>query len=152
MAPKSGKKASSGATKDGSATTVEKSARLQPNWPQFQHLPPASDLSIHDLVPSQIVTVSNFWPSKLCRDYVSFLSTLPLTTTPGKPKRGDAVRVNDRFQIDDPSFAERLWSATSLKDLVSSYDADLWGGEVVSYGELVEECQLLILIHPRRSA
>ena len=80
----------------------------------------------------------------LCKSYVSFLASLPLTATPGKPKRGDAVRVNDRFQIDDPLFAERLWSETALKDLVTGaienagLDMDnpqqrkeLWGGEVV---------------------
>jgi hypothetical protein len=53
--------------------------------------------------------------------------------------------VNDRFQIDDPAFAERLWSHTSLKDLVLGHAAEdgldmsdaqrreLWGGEVVSH-------------------
>lgn len=34
------------------------------------------------------------------------------------PKKGDAVRVNDRFQVDDASFADRLWSETGLKSLV----------------------------------
>jgi hypothetical protein len=64
------------------------------------------------------VTITNFWTATLCKNYVSFLSSLPLTTTPGKPKKGDAVRVNDRFQVDDPAFAERLWSGTALKNLV----------------------------------
>jgi hypothetical protein len=39
-------------------------------------------------------------------------------TTPGKPKKGDAVRVNDRFQVDDEAFARRLWEDTGLKDLI----------------------------------
>ena len=39
-------------------------------------------------------------------------------TTPGKPKKGDAVRVNDRFQINDEEFARRLWEETGLKGLV----------------------------------
>lgn len=39
-------------------------------------------------------------------------------TTPGKPKKGDAVRVNDRFEINDPGFAKRLWEETGLKELV----------------------------------
>jgi hypothetical protein len=46
------------------------------------------------------------------------LKTLPLVTTPGKPKKGDAVRVNDRFQINDEVFAERLWEETGLKSLI----------------------------------
>jgi hypothetical protein len=81
--------------------------------------------------------------AKLCKDYVSFLSSLPLVTTPGKPKKGDAVRVNDRFQIDDPDFAERLWSQTALKNLILGINEngslglsdaerkELWGGDVV---------------------
>jgi len=114
-------------------------SRQLPNWPTLQPLVPSSDLALTTLVPSQIITISNFWTSTLCRNYVSFLSTLPLATTPGIPKRGDAVRVNDRFQIEDAIFAERLWSQTALKVLVNSEAAGsteverkkLWGGEVV---------------------
>ncbi|KAF2704745.1 hypothetical protein K504DRAFT_506715 [Pleomassaria siparia CBS 279.74] len=114
-----------------------------PNWPALQPLIPASDLSLHELLPGQIITVPNLWTTTLCKNYVSFLSSLPLTTTPGKPNKGDAVRVNDRFQIDDASFAERLWSGTALKNLVlglAEYgtldlsDAErnkLWGGQVI---------------------
>jgi hypothetical protein len=50
------------------------------------------------------------------------------------------VRVNDRFQIDDPVFADRLWNQTALRDLISGPAAApsekerdrLWGGRVVS--------------------
>ncbi|KAF2133695.1 hypothetical protein P153DRAFT_427638 [Dothidotthia symphoricarpi CBS 119687] len=114
-----------------------------PNWPAFTPLVPESDLSLTEVVPRQIVTIPSLWTATLCKTYVSFLSSLPLTTTPGKPKKGDAVRVNDRFQIDDPAFAERLWSETALKNLVLSDAAEggldltaaqrreLWGGEVI---------------------
>jgi len=61
---------------------------------------------------------------------------LSLTTTPGKPKRGEATRVNDRFQVDDPAFAERLWKETALHDLVESYEnKSVWGGEVLGLYE-----------------
>lgn len=114
-----------------------------PNWPAFAPLIPESDLSLQETFPSQIVTIPSFFTAALCKTYVSFLSSLPLATTPGKPKRGDAVRVNDRFQIDDPAFAERLWSGTSLKNLVlgtaendglglnDAQRRELWGGDVV---------------------
>jgi hypothetical protein len=114
-----------------------------PSWPAFHPLILASDLALHEILPGQIVTISNFWTSTLCKNYVSFLSSLPLTTTPGKPKKGDAVRVNDRFQIDDPAFAEQLWSSTALQNLILGINEDgglgltpdarrkLWGGEVV---------------------
>lgn len=125
------------------STPAQKQPLPKPNWPAFQPLIPASDLTLQEALPSQIVTIPNFWTATLCKSYVSFLSSLPLTTTPGKPKKGDAVRVNDRFQIDDPAFAERLWSGTSLKNLVlglAEHDGlemdgaqrkELWGGEVV---------------------
>jgi hypothetical protein len=89
-----------------------------PNWPPFRPLIAPSDLSLETLLPSQIVLIRNFWTGKLCKDYVSFLKTLPLVTTPGKPKKGDAVRVNDRFQINDEGFAKRLWEETELKGLI----------------------------------
>jgi hypothetical protein len=104
---------------------------------------PESDLSLCHVLANQIITVPHFFTARLCKDYVSFLASLPLTTTPGRPKRGDAVRVNDRFQIDDPDFAERLWSQTALKNLVLGINEDgtlgltdaerkeLWGGHVV---------------------
>lgn len=90
-----------------------------PDWPIFKPLLPTTDLSLSNLVDSQIVIVKNFWTSTLCKNYVSFLSTLPLVTTPGKPKKGDAVRVNDRVQIVDPAFANRLWIETGLRELVN---------------------------------
>lgn len=100
-----------------------------PSWPQFK---PA--LPVLPLAPtthpdtSKIVLLNNFFPRSLCRDYVSFLKTLPLQTTPGRPKRGEAVRVNDRFQVDDAAFAERLWSDTGLKEAILGDEElkDLW--------------------------
>ena len=82
---------------------------------------------------------------------MEFLKGLPLTTTPGKPKKGDAVRFNDRFQVSDERFAERLWGETGLRELVCGGEEgegeeegeegegrmsrkerrELWGGDVV---------------------
>lgn len=80
---------------------------------------PSSDLYLDPLLPDQIYLIRNFLPASLCKTYVSFLSSLPLITTPGKPKKGDAVRVNDRFQIQDAVFAENLWRGTALQELVT---------------------------------
>lgn len=41
-----------------------------------------------------------------------------MRTTPGKPKKGDALRFNDRFQVQDEVFANRLWLETGLRELV----------------------------------
>ena len=114
-----------------------------PQWPPLSPLLPAADLAVITLHPDQVLTIPHLWTSTLCRTYVNFLATLPLTTTPGKPRRGDAVRVNDRFQVEDTGFAERLWSCTALQELCSrpviegrgELDAaatrELWGGEVL---------------------
>ncbi|KAG5986970.1 hypothetical protein E4U54_005194 [Claviceps lovelessii] len=97
-----------------------------PNWPPFKPPLPVVHLIpvLHPLTP-KIATIPLFFPKSLCRDYVTFLRTLPLQTTPGRPKRGEAVRVNDRFQIDDAAFATRLWESTGLKEA-------LLGGEDVN--------------------
>ncbi|KAL4810402.1 hypothetical protein BDV18DRAFT_57092 [Aspergillus unguis] len=118
-----------------------KSQSQSPNWPPLRPLVPASDLYLDPLLPDQIYILRNFLPASLCKTYVSFLASLPLTTTPGKPKKGDAVRVNDRFQIEDAAFAERLWSETALRGLVleppeeedeqgqQRSTKEIWGGD-----------------------
>ncbi|KAI9050424.1 hypothetical protein LZ554_005589 [Drepanopeziza brunnea f. sp. 'monogermtubi'] len=132
--------------------TPAPSPPLLPSWPPLKPLIPSSDLELHTLLASQILTIPNFFTSSLCRSYVSFLEKLPLTTTPGKPKKGDALRFNDRFQVLDEGFANRLWLETGLQELVCGHDEDdgqgeegeegvmvmskeqrreLWGGEVV---------------------
>jgi hypothetical protein len=90
-----------------------------PDWPPLRPLLPVADLSLEPLLPDQIYIIRNFLPGSLCKIYASFLASLPLTTTPGKPKKDEALRVNDRFQIDDARFAEMLWSQTSLRELVT---------------------------------
>ncbi|KZF19598.1 hypothetical protein L228DRAFT_285546 [Xylona heveae TC161] len=148
MPPKGSKrKDTAPASSAKSATTTIAKSTARPNWPPLEPLVPNCDLSLSTLVENQIITIPNFFTASLCKTYVSFLSSLPFLTTPAKPKKGDAVRVNDRFQIEDPAFAEQLWNSTALKDLVcgsaiSEYDyaeegmseaarRQLWGGEVV---------------------
>ncbi|KAI9740960.1 MAG: hypothetical protein M1818_004566 [Claussenomyces sp. TS43310] len=127
--------------KRSAAKGVKKEAppNSPPNWPVFKPLLPPEDLSLETVVDSQILVVRNFWTAKLCKEYVSFLSTLPLTTTPGRPKKGEALRVNDRFQIVDPVFANRLWVETGLRELICNLEnqdeesrAQLWGGTPIS--------------------
>jgi hypothetical protein len=139
MAPKQKSKSKSSANSPASQDEHRK-----PDWPLFQPLLPTSDLHLEELVPSQIVLIRNFWTPSLCKRYVQFLSSLPLVTTPGKPKRGEAVRVNDRFQVDDSNFAARLWNETGLCSLIldgaldereqvaGAQRSSLWGGNVVS--------------------
>lgn len=113
-----------------------------PKWPPLQPLIPSEDLSLETILEDQIVVVRNLLTSTLCRNYVSFLSSLPLVTTPGQLKRDEALRVNDRFQVEDPEFAESLWSGAALKALVTGSSSSspndgtpdaqkLWGGDVL---------------------
>jgi hypothetical protein len=124
--------------------STSSSLRKRPDWPSIGPVGDPEDLSLEEALPGQIFTVERLWTVNLCKKYVSFLSNLPLTTTPGKPKKGEAVRVNDRFQIDDPDFAKALWEQTALRSLITSYQdqqgdpltsksspEERWGGEVL---------------------
>ena len=132
----------------GKATTIARpkpsgEKERAPDWPALQPLVPTTDLELETLLEDQIILIRSFFTSTLCKKYVSFLSSLPLITTPAKLKEGEALRVNDRIQFDDPVFAEQLWSSTSLRSLVSGSTGNvdhhdlthegamrLWGGEV----------------------
>jgi len=125
MAPKS-------KAKPAKASTSQSPPLQCPNWPPLTPLVPALDLTVDTVLKDQILVIANFFTSTLCKNYVAFLSSLPLITTPGKPKRGEAVRFNDRFQIEDATFADRLWNQTGLKEIVSTYeDPSIWNGKVL---------------------
>lgn len=127
MAPKGKKKISAKKSVPQPPTTT-----APPTWPKFKPPLPITELQLEPLLPGKVVLARSFWPRSLCREYVSFLRELPLTTTPGKPKRGEAVRVNDRFQVDDFAFACRLWNETGLSELAKREEySNLWGGELV---------------------
>ncbi|SPQ19608.1 102aeb13-8969-4665-8c35-da61afbab656 [Thermothielavioides terrestris] len=104
------------------ATASAAPAAVPPSWPPFKPALPVVDLALESLVQDKVVVLRSFFPRSLCKDYVSFLRELPLVTTPGKPKRGEALRVNDRYQIDDARFAHRLWTETGLKEALLSKD------------------------------
>jgi hypothetical protein len=129
MAPKSKSKVSKATT----STQFEKEneAAKLPNWPPLAPVVPAVDLSVETILDDQILIIRNLFTSSLCKSYIAYLSTLPLTTTPGKPKKGEAVRVNDRFQVDDAVFANHLWEKTALQEFVSKDGIDKWGGHVL---------------------
>lgn len=115
--------------KASAPNSIPQTAPALPSWPPFRPRLPVTDLT-PQLHPStaKIALIPSFFPRSLCRDYVDFLKTLPLQTTPGRPKRGEAVRVNDRFQIEDPVFARRLWEETGLREVLleSDHVKDLW--------------------------
>ena len=99
------------------------------DWPPLYPLLRSTSLAPTTVLEHQILLIRKLFTEKLCRTYITFLANLPLSTTPGKPKRGEAIRVNDRFQVEDGTFAERLWKTTALQELISSPESDAWGGE-----------------------
>ncbi|KAL9637576.1 MAG: hypothetical protein Q9164_002107 [Protoblastenia rupestris] len=120
---------------------------------------PPGDLTLETLLENQIIVIRNFFTSTLCKKYVPFLSSLPLITTPAKPKNGDALRVNDRIQFDDYAFAQQLWESTGLQRLLCGSDGTnsgetltkeaaqkLWGGEPILLNpRLHDESNLIVL-------
>ena len=122
MAPKS--KAKSRIENAGNGDDELERPPQRPDWPSLKPLVDPLDLELQTILPNQILLIPNFFTSALCKTYINFLTTLPLTTTPNKPQRGEAVRVNDRFQTHDPEFAERLWRQTSLRNLVNGFDGE----------------------------
>ncbi|KAI9836909.1 MAG: hypothetical protein M1838_004957 [Thelocarpon superellum] len=132
MTPKSGAQKSA-----SSRTAPPKAGDKPPSWPKLQPLVPSSDLSLFTLVPDQILLIHNFWTSTLCSTLVKFASSnVELQTTPSQRKRGDALRINDRYQVKDQSLANRLWENTALRELVLGVGGEedrrkLWGGEPV---------------------
>lgn len=134
MAPKQNAKTLKSSVKAGMKTgltsgKVPADTSGPPQWPALSPLVPAHNLEFETVLEEQILVIRKFFTSALCQRYVSFLSGLPLTTTPGQPKKGNAVRVNDRFQVQDPAFSKLLWEGTALKELVAQSEQD-WNGSV----------------------
>jgi hypothetical protein len=109
------------------------------NWPAIVPIPHRPNPDVTTILPSQILTL-NLLTSSFCQQFFGFCQshiTPLLTTTPIKPKKGDAVRFNDRFQTSDPTFAESLWTNSGLKEAIESYEEegklsqDIWGGTPV---------------------
>lgn len=111
-------------------TTSATPPSAPPSWPPFKPPLPVTHLTL-ELHPStpRVALLPHFFPRSLCREYVAFLRTLSMQTTPSRPKRGEAVRVNDRFQVEDALFARRLWEQTGLKEALledNEHLRDLW--------------------------
>jgi hypothetical protein len=126
MAPSKTAKAkpSTKATKQQPTTkpSSQSSPPPPPNWPAFKPRLPVVDITpeLHPDSPTTIAVIRTFFPRGLCQDYVGFLRTLSFQTTPTRPKKGEALRFNDRFQVDDAVFAGRLWVETGLREACSS--------------------------------
>lgn len=86
------------------------------SWPPLPALPPYHHFELSTLLPGQIVTLPLF-SAQTCKAYINSLSRLQLDTTPAIPKKGEAARFNDRFEVWDETFAEKLWAESGLSSL-----------------------------------
>jgi hypothetical protein len=83
----------------------------QLNWPTIP--PPSSSLSLTSLSSLGLLLIDNLFPPALRRHFITFIDNLSLDP-PRAPKRGEAERRNERFQVQDDAFAERLWRDSGL--------------------------------------
>ncbi|GAA6058532.1 hypothetical protein JCM10212_006971 [Sporobolomyces blumeae] len=74
-----------------------------------------------------IAVIDDFLDPATLTRLVNHCQQLSLTA-PSLPKKGEATRTNERFQLDDPDFAHELWTATRL-DLACSRDPQLATGK-----------------------
>ena len=109
------------------------------SWPAIVLIPYKPIPKFTTVLASQILTL-NLLSSTFTLQFLSFCQShiAPLlSTTSIKPKKGDAVRFNDRFQVEDANFAESLWRNSGLKQAIEAYEEegksrqDIWGGEPI---------------------
>lgn len=86
-------------------------------WPALS--PPSHPLETTQLYPG-LLAIDSFLSKRDLTTWISFLtspsSPIVLQSSPPK-KRGEAHRTNDRFGVQDPAFAEALWTRTGLREL-----------------------------------
>lgn len=125
--------------KTSNAASATKNAGVTVNWPAIPRVAFKPLCEINAVLESQILTLQLF-SSSFTQQFLVFCQshiTPLLSTTPIKPKKGDAVRFNDRFQITDASFADMLWTNSGLKEAIEAYKEDgksfheIWGGQPV---------------------
>ncbi|KAF9476339.1 hypothetical protein BDN70DRAFT_812482 [Pholiota conissans] len=80
-----------------------------PTQPQvvFPEISSKTELECRSILEDQIIIIDDLFSPAECKAFVKFIDSLPLELTPPK-KRGEAERVNQRFSVSSPDFAERL--------------------------------------------
>ncbi|GAA6000463.1 uncharacterized protein JCM10292_001527 [Rhodotorula paludigena] len=82
------------------------------NWPAIPRPPRPLRL---DCPSEGILLIDNFFSGKTRQAFLSLFQTLSLNP-PVAPKRGEAARTNDRIGFQDPTFAQRLWDDSGLRE------------------------------------
>ncbi|KII88638.1 hypothetical protein PLICRDRAFT_41836 [Plicaturopsis crispa FD-325 SS-3] len=74
---------------------------------EFPDLKPKRAIECRTLLQDQILLLDDVLTVEECKIFVKFIEGLPLELTPPK-KRGEADRVNHRYSITSPEFADKL--------------------------------------------
>ncbi|KAK0210636.1 hypothetical protein DFS33DRAFT_1294426 [Desarmillaria ectypa] len=88
-------------------TTAQLSSSTKRISIDLPNISPKRHLECRVLLENQILLVDNFLSAAECKAIAQFIDNLPLELTPPK-RRGEAVRVNYRFSVTSPDFAQRL--------------------------------------------
>ncbi|KAK0197226.1 hypothetical protein F5146DRAFT_1014594 [Armillaria mellea] len=91
-------------TKQMKQSTAQSSSSEGVDLPNIS---PKRHLECRVLLENQILLIDNFLSAPECKAIAQFIDNLPLELTPPK-RRGEAVRVNYRFSVTSPDFAQRL--------------------------------------------
>lgn len=87
-------------------------------WPDLPFA--GRELTLDVLIPDQVLLLPNLFTPKDCARWIAFLdANLQLDPSPTVPKRGEAVRSNERFSVQDADLAGKLF------DLLRPYIAGL---------------------------
>lgn len=116
------KSAKSPASASSASASGSSAAPARIPWPPLS-LPSYAPLPELDnsLLPG-IITIDPLFTRKTVQAFIALLTgpQSPIKLEPSPPaKRGEALRTNDRFSIQDPAFAKALWEGTALKTLLS---------------------------------
>lgn len=102
-----------GKAKGGNKAAVAQSQATSSNessvrWPELPYA--GRELDFEVLIPDQVLLLPELFTSKDCARWTSFLSSsLSLEPSPPVPKKGEAVRSNERFSIHDEKLAASLF-------------------------------------------
>lgn len=86
------------------------------------------------LIDDQIYIVHNMLTRTNCRNFMSFLlnTIAPIMTKPVPPRRGEAMRTNERFSSYDPNFAQSLFVDTNIDMMVRELGLEKEGSRTIA--------------------
>lgn len=100
---------SSAPAQSTTTTTTTSSSSSTLRWPDLPF--PGRELVLKELIADQVLLLPEFFTPKDCARWTAYLESsgsVAMEPSPAVPKRGEAVRSNERFSVQDEAFAARL--------------------------------------------